>query len=188
VRRTTAAKVASRHVDAEDSKDPIPPVHRVPIALARRFFQICTTIMADGALANEDLTPLQFAVLAYLNSVTGEPDIDQNGLAARMGIDRSHVSILVEQLVVMGLVDRRVNEADRRAHTLRLTRRGEKLHHHLRPAVFEGQRRVLEPLSNTERELLLDLLSRVVEGNIVFARPGSGRRKQGPSQSPTSKK
>jgi DNA-binding MarR family transcriptional regulator len=188
MRRASAVVVAPRDAGTENPKSAIPPVHRVPIALARRFFQICTTVMADGALANESLTPLQFAVLAYLNNVTGEPDIDQNGLAARMGVDRSHASLLVEQLVVMGLVDRRANEADRRANTLRLTLRGEKLHHRLRPAVFEGQRSLLNPLSNADRELLLNLLSRVVEGNIIFARPGSGRRKQGPSQSPSSKK
>ena len=92
----------------------IPPVRRVAIALARRFNQICVTLSADSVAA-ADLTPLQFAVLAYLNKRDGQPGIDQNGLAARLGVERSHVSLLVEELGSRGLVERRVNGADRRA-------------------------------------------------------------------------
>jgi len=38
------------------------PVQRAPAALARRFAQICTGVLAE-ALTHEDLTPLQYAVL-----------------------------------------------------------------------------------------------------------------------------
>ena len=75
----------------------IPPVRRVATALARRFYQICVTLSADS-VAEANLTPLQFAVLACLNKRNGEPGIDQNGLAARLGVERSHVSLLVEEL------------------------------------------------------------------------------------------
>src|SRR5438067_12273607 len=71
-----------------------PPMRRVPMALARRFFQICTTATAE-ALAGKDLMPLQYAVLAYL---IGEPDIDQSGLAARLGSDRNTTSVSVGEL------------------------------------------------------------------------------------------
>src|SRR5256885_5141776 len=43
-----------------------PPVRRVPTPLARRFYQICVAMVADS-VADADLTPLQFAVIAYLN-------------------------------------------------------------------------------------------------------------------------
>src|SRR5262245_60713209 len=100
------------------------PVRRFPLSLARRFFQICTAAVAEGCAA-ESLTPLQGGVLAYLNKADGEPDIDQIGLAARMGIDRARTSQLIEELVGMGLVERRINGADRRARLLRLTPHGE---------------------------------------------------------------
>src|SRR5215475_14432027 len=87
------------------------PIRRSPAALARRFAQICLAVVAES-LAGEDVTPLQYASLAYLND---EPDIDQNGLAARLGVEQSHGSLLVEQLVVAGFVERRVNGDDRRA-------------------------------------------------------------------------
>src|SRR5258708_26639787 len=86
------------------------PIRRVPIALARRFVQICLAVAAE-TLESENLTPLQFAVLANLND---EADVDQNSLAARLGVDRNSASVLAEQLAKLGLMDRRINSADRR--------------------------------------------------------------------------
>ncbi len=147
------------------------------MSLSRRFFQICTTAAAD-ALAEDELTPLESGVLAYLNGATGQPNIDQNELAARMGVDRSNVSLLVSRLVERGLVDRQVNPDNRRAHLLSLTSAGEKLHARTRPRFNAAQEAILAVLRPSERELLLDLLVRVVEGNRVLARPGAGRRKR----------
>jgi DNA-binding MarR family transcriptional regulator len=149
------------------------------MALARRFFQICTTATAE-ALAGKDLTPLQYAVLAYL---IGEPDIDQSGLAARLGIDRNTTSVLVDELEKKGLLARRVNGADRRARLLRLTPRGQKLHARVHPLTFAGQQELLSVLAPDERDILLDLLVRLIEGNRVLARPGTGRRMRGSRQS-----
>ena len=84
--------------DAGSPQDKAPPVRRTPMSLSRRFGQICTTAAADS-LASEGLTPLESGVLAYLSRVSGEPNIDQISLAARMGLDRSHVSLLVDKLV-----------------------------------------------------------------------------------------
>ena len=158
------------------------PVRRSPIALATRFAQICVAAAAETS-AREGLTPLQGGVLAYLNKIDGEPDIDQNGLAARLGIDRASTSQHVDELEAMGLVERRVNSADRRARLLRLTPRGEKVRARLHPASSAAYMRVLEPLAPHERELLLDLLVRVIEANDALARPGAGRRKRGYRQS-----
>jgi DNA-binding MarR family transcriptional regulator len=129
--------------------------------------------------------PLQWAVISYLNNHDGEPGIDQNGLAARLGIDRSHASLLVEELHANGLVERRLNGADRRVRLLHLTAKGEKLHRRLRPANRAATDRILEPLAPHERELLVDMLIRIIGANGAHARPGSGRRKRGSQQSPS---
>jgi DNA-binding MarR family transcriptional regulator len=157
----------------------VPPVRRVLMALARRLFQICTTATAE-VLGPDDLTPLQYAVIAY---VEGEPDIDQNGLAARLGVDRNNASLLVEQLEAKRLIERRVNSADRRARLLRVTPSGKRLYRRLMPAVFAAQERLLTLLTPAERQQLLDVLVRVIEGNRVLARPGTGRRKRRQSTS-----
>src|SRR5262245_36009796 len=120
-------------------------VRRAPFPLARRFLQICTAAVAEP-LAREDLMPLDMGVLAYLNRQNGEPDIDQSGLAVRLGIDRYSASLLVERLEKEGIVARRVNGADRRARLLRLTARGERLYARLRAPVIAKQMALLAPL------------------------------------------
>jgi DNA-binding MarR family transcriptional regulator len=127
-------------------------------------------------LESEDLTPLQFAVLANLND---ELDVDQNALLARLGVDRNTASTLVEQLERRGLIDRRVNGADRRARLLRLTPIGHELHERLRPAMRASQRRILAPLPSAERERFLDQLVLIIKAYESYARPGAGRRKRG---------
>ena len=149
------------------------PIKRIATPLARRFFQICTAVIADMA-AEADLTPLQYAALTYLSD---EPDIDQNGLAVRLGVDRTSTGQLVDQMERKGLVERRINGTDRRARLLRLSTRGSKLRERLRPKAHLVQAHLLRTLTATEREILLELLVRVIEANEGYARPGAGRRK-----------
>jgi DNA-binding MarR family transcriptional regulator len=158
------------------------PVRRTLIALAHRLSQICMAAGADVS-AEYGLTPLQTGVLAYLNKVDGEPGIDQNGLAARLGVDRVSAGRLVNELEAMGFVERRINGDDRRARMLRLTPHGEKVRAQLHPATYAAYMRVLDTLDARQQELLLDLLVRVVVSNSALARPGAGRRKRGYRQS-----
>jgi DNA-binding MarR family transcriptional regulator len=151
------------------------PIRRVPIALARRFVQICTAVVAE-TLDDDDLSPMQYAVIAY---VADEPDIDQAGIAARIGIDRNTTSLLVEQLERRGLVKRTVNGADRRARLVRLTKQGNDLHERVRPAMRSNQRAILSTLPSQDREKFLDQLVQIIKANEAYARPGAGRRKRG---------
>jgi DNA-binding MarR family transcriptional regulator len=141
--------------------------------LVRRLSQICTTVVAE-ALADTGLTPLQYAVLAYLYVAK---DIDQNGLAARLGIDRASTSQFVDELENAGLVRRRVGTEDRRVRLLSLTARGIRLRERLHATGRAAEARILSPLSEAEQALLIDLLVRLVSGNEAYARPGGGRRK-----------
>lgn len=149
------------------------PIKRIATPLARRFAQISTAVLADMT-AEADLNPLQYAVLSYLFD---EPGIDQNALASRLGVDRTSAGQLVDQMERKGLVERRVNGADRRARLLRLSVRGIKLREQLRPKAHLVQARLLSALTPTEREILLELLVRVIEANESYARPGAGRKK-----------
>jgi DNA-binding MarR family transcriptional regulator len=161
------------------SKTGAPPLVRVAAPLARRFQQVCATLIAE-ALAGEDLAQLEYGSLVCLEI---EPGIDQRRLAEAMGIDPSNASIIVDRLHSKGLIERRINGADRRARELYLTPDGKKLWRRLRPKTSAANARVLAPLTSRERELLLDLLIRVIEGNREHARPGAGRRKRGSLQS-----
>jgi len=188
-RSTASSRTASDRsgpAKPASSNPEVVPVRRNPVALGRRFNQICTAVAAD-AVSGTEVTHYEFAVLVYLDGEYGEPGIDQISLAARIGIDRNHVSLLVAQLENKGFLERRINGSDRRARLLRLTAKGEKFFRRIRPIGLRGQQRILAPLAPAERELLLDLLVRVVEGNRQLARPGAGRRKRGTGISNTTK-
>jgi len=157
--------------------EPAIPVRRNALALARRFFQISIAMVADPVVEG-NLTPLQMGVLAYVNKENGEPGIDQVGLAARLGIDRNNAGVVALELEKKGLIERRVSSADRRARHLYLTPKGEKTYHRLAPDIRAAIDRILAPLQSRERELLLDLLTRVIQENAAYARPGAGRRKR----------
>jgi len=157
--------------------EPEIPVRRNAVALARRFFQISVAVVADLA-AEANLTALQMGVLAYVNKANGEPGIDQAGLAVRLGIDRNNAGVIVLELEKMGLIERRVSSVDRRARHLYLTPQGEKTYHRLGPNIRAAIDGILAPLQPRERELLLDLLTRVIQENAAYARPGGGRRRR----------
>ena len=161
-----------------------PPLVRVAGPLARRFQQVCAAMIAD-ALVGEEVVQLEYGSLLCLEI---EPGIDQRRLAEAIGIDPSHASLIVERLHAKGLIERRIKDGDRRARELYLTAKGRRLWRKIRPKTSTANARVLAPLAPHERELLLDLLIRVIEGNRAHARPGAGRRKRGSPQSlPTGK-
>ena len=176
-------KFAIRSVPLE----PAIPVLRLATPMARRFYQICLAMVADS-LSEWNLTPVQYGTLSYLNKDSGEPGIDQVGLAARLGIDRNNVGVILTELEARQLVERRVDPADKRARRLYLTAKGERLYQELRPGNSAANERILGPLSLRERELLLDLLVRVIQANAAYARPGAGRRKRGSRHSALSNK
>ena len=180
-----------RQATAEMSLPPIvasasgaPPLPRRAAPLSRRFQQICATMIAE-ALVGEDLTQLEYGSLVSLEIERG---IDQRRLAEAMGIDPSHVSLIVDRLHSKKLIERRINGANRRAHELYLTPKGQNLWRRLSPKTRVANDKVLAPLAPAERELFLDLLIRVIEQNRVYARPGAGRRKRGSLQSAPSSK
>src|SRR5712691_413407 len=160
-----------------------PPLTRAASALARRFQLICATMIAE-ALAGEEVVQLEYGTLLCLEI---EPGIDQRRLAEAMGIDPSNASLIVDRLHSKGLIERRVNGDYRRARELYLTPKGKALWQRLRPKTSAANERVLAPLAPAQRELFLDLLIRLIEGNRACSRPGAGRRKRGSERSSSSR-
>ena len=162
------------------SADTIAP-YRVPFPLSRQFHQICSTVLAE-TLAGEDVAaPLRFGALTC---VCDFPGITQTRLGELLGADRTNVSQIVDELETKGLIRRLADPDDRRAHRLRSTQRGASLRERLINPTIAAQARVLAPLAPHERQLLIDLLARVVEANEQYARPGAGRRPPRKTQRP----
>jgi len=151
-------------------------LHRVPFPLARCFQQICSTRSAE-ALAAEGFTSTKLHPYAALACIQDAPGIDQARLAIMIGMDRASVGTLLDELEQAGLVKRRINGNDRRARELHITPSGDKLRRRLRPKLLAAQARVLAVLKPAEQDQLIDLLTRVVEANATYVRPGAGRRR-----------
>jgi len=125
-------------------------------------------------IGEADLTLMEFSVLAFLGD---SPGIDQNTMADWQGIDRTTVSATVQNLEERKLIERTVNEQDRRGRLLHLTKAGDALRLRVRPKSLAAQQRVLACLTAAEREMFFNLLFRVVKANEELALPGSARRK-----------
>src|SRR5580704_17559723 len=151
--------------------------------LSRRFDQVCHGIITE-AVAADGLTRLQFATLTV---VADMPGIDQRRLAHALGVVPVNAGQMVSELEAMGLVDRRMNGADRRARALRLTGRGARLFKRLLPRKHAACDRMIAGLTAKEQETLMDLLVRVIEWNEAYARPGLGRRKRGSRAAPANR-
>jgi MarR family transcriptional regulator, temperature-dependent positive regulator of motility len=164
---------AARRPDAIVApKHPVPQVHRVAAHLARRFHQICLGLYSE-VCEPAGLTPMEYGVVAALEEA---PGLDQQRLAARLGVDKVTVGKLVDALERQNLLLRQVDADDRRARKLHLTKRGAALRRKLRPAMVAAQQRVLAPLAPTDQAKFLGMLQTVVEGNETYAKPGNGRR------------
>jgi len=95
-----------------------------------------------------------------LQEVVKEERPSQVALASHLGIDRTVMTYLVDDLVEAGLVERRQNPADRRQRQVVATARGRRLLARTCDRVAEAERQVLGGLDDWEREVLRGLLTK----------------------------
>lgn len=157
--------------------------HGIAAAAARRFHQICAARVAT-VVGEHGLTSLQWGALQHLSWIGENTGLEQNILAARLSVDRNTISVVVEQLVKLGLAARQVNGADRRSRLLSLTAKGKKLYARLRPAVDRVNAEVISTLPPSERKQFMDLLVRVIEANLVDQKSPPRRRRRSLSRPP----
>jgi DNA-binding MarR family transcriptional regulator len=90
---------------------------------------------------------------------------NQAMLAERLGMDRTAMTYLLDELERQKLIVRRPDPADRRSRLVTLTAKGGKALETLGERVREAERRVLSGLSNDEVAALNGLLSRAAAGS-----------------------
>jgi DNA-binding MarR family transcriptional regulator len=120
-------------------------------AIARRFREI---------LAPLDLEPREFALLRAVSVAEG---LSQQAISEQLQIPASRMVAFVDALAARGLLERRQNQGDRRAHALHLTEEGHSLLRQAFALAVAHERDICADLSASEREQLLALLRRVVE-------------------------
>ncbi|MFF4673886.1 MarR family winged helix-turn-helix transcriptional regulator [Streptomyces sp. NPDC001279] len=109
-------------------------------------------------LAERDMKLWHMAVLSAL--VDFGPHV-QRELASRLGIDRSDMVKIVDDLAMAGLVERARDTADRRRVTVTSSPAGRAVLADLQAEALGVQRELLAPLSTAEQAQLAALLRRV---------------------------
>jgi DNA-binding MarR family transcriptional regulator len=136
--------------------NPLEELYRRPGFMIRRVHQIAVAlfIAETGKLG---VTNRQYGILCVLNH---RPGIDQISVANLLGLDRSTTGMVLKKLEQDGLVVRSVGAHDRRRHSLRLTRAGEKLLVELAAPAHKAKQRVLSAFTPREQALFLKLLDK----------------------------
>ena len=117
-------------------------------------------------LAALELHPRHFGMLSHLAASEGQ---SQQALSVALGIHRSAVVALVDDLEQRGLAERRRDPVDRRAYTLYLTPAGRDLLADLKRIAVEHETELLTALDASERSQLISLLQRVAESQGLAA-------------------
>ncbi|WP_332671920.1 MarR family winged helix-turn-helix transcriptional regulator [Aromatoleum sp.] len=123
------------------------------IAIFRDFAQ---------SLGEFDVTPGLFGVLVIIDANSG---LKQSELARAAHLDRSTVVSVIDNLERRGLVERRAADNDRRSNALVLTPDGSALLKKLKRRVNEHEKRLVQHLTEDERQTLVTLLQRIFPEN-----------------------
>lgn len=114
--------------------------------------------MARHRLAPLGLTVQLCGVLIRL----AEGPLSQHELGQQLGIDRTTVVELIDELERKRYVERRRNPADRRSYLLTLTARGRAFQKRAAQAFDAAARDVFAPLDATEVNAISDMLRRMI--------------------------
>jgi DNA-binding MarR family transcriptional regulator len=134
---------------------------QAPGHLVRRAHQVAVALFMNE-LANEGVTPVQFAIL---NAVMDTPGVDQVTLAKRVAFDAATSGSVIGRLETKGWLLREPDQADRRRKLLRLTASGQKATLEMKRSVNLVQEKILSPLNPEEAQALLGLLTKLVAGH-----------------------
>lgn len=113
--------------------------------------------------AGADLTPVQYAALTAIEAY---PGMDQGSLAYIIGYDRATIGGVIDRLEKKDLVERRIDNQDRRARRLFLAPAGEELLPRLEDKVADAQARLLAPLPEHERDRFLAMVCKLIRDDL----------------------
>lgn len=156
----------SRALAAEHAAVPGEPISTglLPTLLGYQLRRAQTAVFKHFARvvgAEEDITPGLFGMAQV---IAANPGLCQSRLAEAMGVDRSTIVSVIQQLEARGLVERRPSPEDRRSHALHLTREGRAGLRRMERLVLRHEAEIAGGLSPAERRTLMGLLERLHEG------------------------
>ncbi len=129
--------------------------------MIRRLHQLHCSLFLEETRGH-DITPVQYSLMTAL-AARGE--LEQNGLALEIGLERSSVAEVVPRLQLRGLLERRRSREDGRVKLIRLTPAGRALLRKMAQSVRRAHDRTIGRLSKPDRDLFLLRLIELVEAN-----------------------
>jgi DNA-binding MarR family transcriptional regulator len=121
-----------------------------------QFFELTATMLAPIGINGQEAI--------VLRAINGPDPLSQGEVARRMGIDRTTMVALIDELEQKGLVLRRQDLADRRKNVVGLTGAGRDTLRRANQAGQEAERRFLSPLPAGEQELFKNALRALLSG------------------------
>jgi DNA-binding MarR family transcriptional regulator len=150
------------------------PLLSRPGFLIRRLHQLHCALFLEET-RSFCITPVQYSLLTAL-AARGE--LEQNGLALEIGLERTSVAEVLPRLEGRGLLQRRRSARDGRVKLIRLTRQGAALLRRMAPGVRRAHNRTIDTLDKSAQEQFLLALIQLVEansevGNVPFRVSGA---------------
>ena len=136
----------------------------IPPSLADRPGALLVIAARTGQeLARRRLKPMGLSVqmCGVLNLLAQGP-ISQQELGDQLGIDRTTVFELIDDLEARGAVVRKRNPKDRRSYTLHLTPGGARMQKRAARAFDAAADEFFAPLKSTDRSSLAEMLRKVI--------------------------
>lgn len=130
-----------------------------PGFLVRRLHQIGDALFF-AECQNKNITPVQFGVLTALSM---NPWLDQKAIGHELALDRTTTAEVLKRLEEKGLIERRVNPDDRRSRLSVITKQGLKVMRSMQESMQRAQDRLIEPLSEADREHFMKLVTQIVQ-------------------------
>lgn len=119
----------------------------------------------NGALKKAGVTSAQWAVIVQMK--LAKVPLTSAQIADLVGMDRATISGVVKRLEAKELVTIQTSAEDRRARTLTLTAKGQKMFDHCERIANVQMSEFAAPLEQEEQEALVRLLIKLEEGHHV---------------------
>ncbi len=141
-------------------------------AAPSRLMQMPSWLLSEASLHAHRLLTAAFATAGsrgyhyrLLAALREYGPASQARLGRRTAIDESDVVAALNELAAGGYVKRTADPEDRRRNIVAITATGAARLRRLDKVVLQVQDELLRPLSNAERELLIDFLRRVLQAS-----------------------
>lgn len=128
--------------------------------LGFRLRRIQNRLSKDFTAASAEYN-LRHGLLSSLALIVANPGTSQAAISKDVGLDKSAIVSIVDDLEQRGLAERRVSKSDRRRHALYATPKGEAFLETLFGVLDETERHVANQLTRAELALLHEFLDRI---------------------------